>query len=290
MATQFVDASAPSAYQGDYPYTPPQADPITGGGGPAPATLALYTNEKGGAMLYEDGNYRWLQPSEVSAAKVYVLAGKGKVEAVSDARWADLVKYQLATGSSGMATRDVPTGTRGRLEGFDAGKLADLSHRSPKYVFARIASNFNQADPAQRQAMLQMLRMDPSGYFKNATLVGPKGDQLYLGTEIDPKFEGINQFDVGLGAGAGWRGWGWQPSGGPGYKPEVAPPASTVTPPAAFAGFTAANVPPTTYTPRDYGPPPAFAPLDPYATMSPEAYRLLAQGATQMPMSSLTKR
>jgi hypothetical protein len=79
------------------------------------------------------------------------------------------------------------------LEGFDAGKLADPTHTSPKYVFARIAQQYNIKDPSQREAMLQALRADPSGYFANATL---NGDILDVGANPNSAFDGYTQFDV----------------------------------------------------------------------------------------------
>lgn len=243
----------------------------------APTPLILYTNPSGGAMLYEHGNYRWLQPSEVAAAENYVKTNGGSVSAVDDAKWAELVKSQQGAGSSGMSTRTVPVGSASSMRNFDAGKLSDLGHQTPKYVFARIASQFNTTDPEQRRLMLEMLRADPSGYFRNATLVG---DKLTIGGALDPAFEGINQFDVFGGSKAGEWTPAWQPTGGPGWVPD--------TTASATAAATLPNVPIPTLAapPSNYGASPVFDPVNPYSGMSQEAYRLL-QVPAPTPMSTL---
>lgn len=92
------------------------------------------------------------------------------------------------------------------LLGFDANKLANAEHNTPKYVFARAAQGLGMGD---RDELLNRLKADPSGYFKNASWGGSKGDKLVVGGELDPKFEGINTFDVIKAAGLGGQGWQW---------------------------------------------------------------------------------
>jgi hypothetical protein len=91
----------------------------------------------------------------------------------------------------------LPGGTRNALEGF-GGMMQDGRSKleasdSPKYTFARIAQQFDMKDPAQREAMLQALRNDPSGYFRNATLTR---DILDIGQGADPRFNGVTRFDI----------------------------------------------------------------------------------------------
>lgn len=251
-----------------YPY-----DQSSGGGSAPTVTAILYTNAKGGAMLSENGQYRWLQPSEVAAAENYVKTVGGSVTPVDDAAWAGLVKLQQGAGSSGMSTSSVPTGQyASRLSGFDVGKLSDLGHNSPKYVYARIASNFNTTDPEQRRLMLEMLRSDPSGYFRNATIVG---DKLNIGGTLDPAFGGINQFDIFGGSSRGEWTPTWQPTAGPGYVAET--PAAS-----ALSTLPNVNVAPVAGPPSNYGASPTFAQVNPYAGMSPEAYRMLAPAPTTL--------
>jgi hypothetical protein len=115
------------------------------------------------------------------------------------------------------------------LEGFDAGKLAG-GHVSPKYVFAKHAQGLGVND---REELLRRLQADESGYFKNASWGGNKGDILTIGGELDPKFEGISQFDVIRAMGEGGKGWQWgDASGGGGGGRATAPgvPAGFVPP------------------------------------------------------------
>lgn len=99
------------------------------------------------------------------------------------------------------------------LEGFDAGKLADTSHNSPKYVFARAAQGLGVND---KDELLRRLKADPNGYFANASFGGSKGDKLEIGGQLDPSFDGINEFDVVRAAGDGGKGWQWGVDGPPG--------------------------------------------------------------------------
>lgn len=98
----------------------------------------------------------------------------------------------------------------GVTEGFDSRKYGK---NDPKYVFQRIASQFDQRDPAQRDAMLQALKADPSGFFANASL---NGDILDVGGGADPSFNGMTRFDVVKGLKAGGQAWVWQPADGGG--------------------------------------------------------------------------
>lgn len=110
---------------------------------------------------------------------------------------------------------------RGQLQGFDANKMSS-GHISPKYVFAQHAQNYNVTDPASRDALLKALQADPSGYFKNASWGGSNRDRLVVGGELDPKYGGINTFDVIKGASRGGEAWQWGPEaqgGGGGTAP-----------------------------------------------------------------------
>jgi hypothetical protein len=101
------------------------------------------------------------------------------------------------------------------LEGFDAGKMQS-GHISPKYVFAKHAQGLGVKD---RDELMRRLQADESGYFKNASWGGSKGDILQVGGQLDPKFEGVSQFDVIRAMGEGGKGWQWggiDPNGGGG--------------------------------------------------------------------------
>lgn len=104
------------------------------------------------------------------------------------------------------------------LEGFDAGKLANAEHQTPKYVFARAAQGLGLDD---RDELMRRLKADPNGYFKNATWSGSKGDILDIGEGAAPIFEGNTKFDVVRGAGVGGQGWHWEVPGGGGAPVQV---------------------------------------------------------------------
>ena len=97
------------------------------------------------------------------------------------------------------------------LEGFDAGKLSS-GHVSPKYVFAKHAQGLGAGDTDE---LLRRLQADESGYFKNASFGGSKGDRLQIGGQLDPAFNGISEFDVIRAMGEGGKGWQWAGAGGP---------------------------------------------------------------------------
>jgi hypothetical protein len=117
-----------------------------------------------------------------------------------------------------------PPGGHAPLEGFDHGKLANLNHKTPKYLFARVAQQFgleSVKDKAAGEALLQ--KMVP--YMKAAGLeiAGVKGDKINVRTDI-----GWEWVDVIRGAGSGDPGWWWGSEGkgsrnpgphGPGNEP-----------------------------------------------------------------------
>lgn len=106
-------------------------------------------------------------------------------------------------------TPSTPGSYRGQLEGFASDKLDNADHNSPKYVFARLAQNYNVKDPTQREQLLAALKADPSGYFKDASWSGTNKDKLVVGGQLDPKFGGYNTFDVIRNAAGGGDAWQW---------------------------------------------------------------------------------
>jgi hypothetical protein len=114
-----------------------------------------------------------------------------------------------------------------RLGGFDSGKLSDASHNTPKYVFARHAQNFDDRDPSSRDALIQALRGDASGFFKDASLEGD-----ILKGSFDPDTGGYGDVDIIKGLKAGGEGWQWGAMPGSvqgGGAPPVSAPQSPMT-------------------------------------------------------------
>lgn len=109
------------------------------------------------------------------------------------------------------------------LEGFNADKLANANHITPKYVFARHAQGLGVAD---QDELLNRLRNDQSGFFKNARWSGSKNDRIFVDGDLDPRFEGIREFDVVRAMGEGGKGWQWAGEGGPSQQLKTPQPRS----------------------------------------------------------------
>jgi hypothetical protein len=107
--------------------------------------------------------------------------------------------YDVAGGEGGATTGTAtaaPTyAYKNRMGVLDWNKFNDPNHNSPKYIYLRAAAKTGWDTPAQREALLQELRNDKSGYFKNATL---DGDKLFINS-TDPVFGGAAGFDVSRG-------------------------------------------------------------------------------------------
>jgi hypothetical protein len=207
----------------------------------------------GQTFLTEHGNERPLQPGEIASAQAYVddfwkKYPSGFQPGVGPQTNEGYGAAPATTGGTGGGTTAKPANYRGQLIGFDQGKLDDATHQTPKYVFARIAAQYDVKDPAQRQAMLAALKADPSGYFKNASLGGSKGDILNTGS-TDPKFEGINQFDIIFAAGEGGKGWTWQPLGGTEPPKSDGPTPDPTKPPSGGPPYYGGPTPGTPYRP-----------------------------------------
>jgi hypothetical protein len=102
-----------------------------------------------------------------------------------------------------------PPGGHAPLEGFDHVKLANLNHRTPKYLFARVAQQFgleSVKDKASGEALLQ--KMIPYMRAAGLEIAGVKGDKINVKTEI-----GWEWVDVIRGAGSGNPAWWWGSEG-----------------------------------------------------------------------------
>lgn len=113
----------------------------------------------------------------------------------------DTKQHSPLSAASMEATN--PSSMRGRLLGFDFGKL-DAGKNDPKYVFAKHAQNFDDRDASSRDALIQALRGDASGFFKDARLEGD-----ILKGSYDPDTGGYGDVDIIKGLKAGGEGWQW---------------------------------------------------------------------------------
>lgn len=109
----------------------------------------------------------------------------------------------VTAANTPAATGTAPGQFRNKLEGFDAGKF-DSGHDSPKYQFGRVMANFDPKGGIT-QALLDQLNALGLG------TVGGKigGDKISIGGAVDPRFDGVTEFDIirDLETGGGWQ-WG----------------------------------------------------------------------------------
>lgn len=121
------------------------------------------------------------------------------------------------------------------LEGYDQAKLDDPEHRTPKYIFGRVAQNFKldsvQSDKAKAADLLEA--MVPELRAAGLEVVGVSGDKIQVKTEL-----GYEWVDVIRGAGAAKPGWQWGSEGAGTAEPTATVQewqAKTGTAPAAAA-------------------------------------------------------
>lgn len=100
--------------------------------------------------------------------------------------------------------------TRQPLEGYDQTKLDNPEHRTPKYIFGRVAQNFKldsvQSDKGRAEQLLKA--MVPDLLAAGLEVVGVSGDKIQVKTEL-----GYEWVDVIRGAGAPNPGWWWGSEG-----------------------------------------------------------------------------
>ncbi len=94
----------------------------------------------------------------------------------------------------------------GRLEGFDAAKLANTSHQTLKYEVGRILQQYPNTPQGLQDALPAIQALVPG-----ARITGSSGDKLDFGTYVDARQERIGVIDVLRGASMGGLGWQWHP-------------------------------------------------------------------------------
>jgi len=105
-----------------------------------------------------------------------------------------------------------PPGGHAPLEGFDHVKLANPNHKTPKYLFARVAQQFglekvrDTRSKAEAEALLN--QMVPYMRVAGMEIAGVSGDKINVKTEI-----GWEWVDVVRGAGGGDPAYWWGSEG-----------------------------------------------------------------------------
>lgn len=126
----------------------------------------------------------------------------GKIEMAGDVS-SGLAAAAPQAGGTPLATAAPAVG--GVLEGWDRGKL-DSGHDSPKYQVGRILQKYPSTPAGLQQALAEINALG----IGTAEIAGSKGDKLrFGGDKLDPRFNGVTEFDVIRAAGEGGKGWQW---------------------------------------------------------------------------------
>ncbi|MFN8610630.1 MAG: hypothetical protein U0931_24025 [Vulcanimicrobiota bacterium] len=110
--------------------------------------------------------------------------------------------------------------TKQPLEGYDQTKLDNPEHRTPKYIFGRVAQGFKldsvQGDKKKAEQLLTA--MVPDLQAAGLEVVGVSGDRIQVKTEV-----GYEWVDVIRGAGSTNPGWHWGSEGAGTPEPTANP-------------------------------------------------------------------
>jgi hypothetical protein len=109
-----------------------------------------------------------------------------------------------STGTTPAADADRPN--VGVMAGFDAGKLADLSHTSTKYQIGRVLQHYPNTPAGLKSALPELQQLVPG-----LSIAGNKGDLLDFGNYVSPDGTRIGVIDVIQSAGTGGVAWQWAP-------------------------------------------------------------------------------
>lgn len=120
--------------------------------------------------------------------------------------WTDMVSGNPANDPAAAYRSQ----TKQPLEGYDQAKLDNLDHKTPKYLFGRVAQGFKldsvQSDKTKAEELLKA--MVPDLQAAGLEVVGVSGDKIQVKTEL-----GYEWVDVIRGAGAPGPGWQWGSEG-----------------------------------------------------------------------------
>jgi hypothetical protein len=94
----------------------------------------------------------------------------------------------------------------GTMAGFDAAKLANTSHTSPKYQIGRVLQYYPNSPAGLKAALPELQQLIPG-----LTISGSKGDQLDFGSYVSPEGIKVGVIDVIQSAGTGGTAWQWAP-------------------------------------------------------------------------------
>jgi hypothetical protein len=119
-----------------------------------------------------------------------------------------------AAASSGLSSTNATTATAaaadrpkvGTMAGFDAAKLANTSHTTPKYQIGRVLQYYPNTPAGLKSALPELQQLVPG-----LTITGSKGDKLDFGSYVSPEGIKVGVIDVLQSAGTGGTAWQWAP-------------------------------------------------------------------------------
>lgn len=140
-----------------------------------------------------------------------------------------------------------PSGGGYRMEGFDATKLGNLEHDTPKYQIARVLQGFDPRDGITDDVLAALNRLGIG------TFVRTSGDKVRV-ENADPRFQGVTEIDLvrglkGPGGGQAWQYLVPQQAGGGGAA--ATPSAGPSAPPVPSATSSYISDPAPTGTPTE---------------------------------------
>ena len=119
----------------------------------------------------------------------------------------------LTSSSSALSSTNASTSAAavdrpkvGNMAGFDAAKLANTSHTSPKYQIGRILQDYANTPTGLKNALPELQQLVPG-----LAITGSKGDKLDFGSYVSPEGIKVGVIDVIQSAGAGGTAWQWAP-------------------------------------------------------------------------------
>lgn len=180
---------------------------------------------------------------------------------------------QAAQGASPAPSAGQPVGVGPvPLEGYDAAKLHNLEHRTPKYLFGRVASHHPLDGVKSKEDAQRLLeRMRPELEAAGLKVHEVQGDKIRVETEL-----GQEWVDVVRGAGSGNPGWWW------GSEGKAIPGTSPSQPGPSQPGPTVPG--PTGPAPTEPGAPLSTVPMRPEyanATVDTSSFAAAAKSAAQ---------
>src|SRR5690606_2249295 len=135
-------------------------------------------------------------------------------------------RLENAAAASAAAASAPPAGGGFRMEGFDAAKLGNLEHDTPKYQIARVLQRF---DPRYGITDEVLAALNQLGI---GTFVRTSGDKVRM-LNADPRFQGVTDLDLvrGLHGPGGGQAWQYLPPSQAGGGAAAAPSVGLSAPP-----------------------------------------------------------